>query len=145
MMIESDIHEFCAALNVFYCGRFNYKKPYCNSWHNKINARSHKYTLTLSWDASERKISITAISFAKKNVGHGTALLALLVELSGKYGYETIEYISVLTDAMKCFVQKFEFENLPGAAWPGEPELPSKNWSKPVIDLKRLLQDKNIS
>lgn len=144
-MIESDIQEFCAELNVFYCSRFNYKKRYCNYWYNKINARSHKYTLTLSWDASERKISITAISFAKKNVGHGTALLALLVELSGKYGYETIEYISVLTDAMKCFVKKFEFENLSGTAWPGEPEQPSKNWSKPTIDLKRLLQDKNFS
>lgn len=144
-MNETDIHPFCAELNNFYCSRFNYKKHYCNSWQNKINARSNKFTLTLSWDACEQKISITSISFAKKNVGHGTALLTLLLDLSNKYGYETIEFISVLTDAMESFVRKFEFENLPGAPWPGKPEDPSKNWSKSVRELKRLLQDKNIS
>lgn len=143
-MNELDIHEFCEELNIFYCKRFKYKRRYCNSWHNKINARSNKFTLTLSWDAYERKISITSISFSQKNVGHGTALLILLLDLSNSYGYETIEFISVLTDAMENFVRKFEFENLPGAPWPGKPEDPSKNWSKPVRELKRLLQDKNI-
>jgi hypothetical protein len=139
-MNELDIHEFCEELNIFYCKRFKYKRRYCNSWHNKINARSNKFTLTLSWDAYERKISITSISFAQKNAGHGTALLNYLATLSDKFGYETIEFISVLTEAMECFVRKFEFENLPKAALPWEQEGPSKNWSKPVCELKQLLR-----
>lgn len=131
-MNDEDIHPFCAELNEFLARQMNYKNFPCNAFHNKIHARTNKFSLTLSWGWSPQSIAITAISFKKQRQGHCTALLMFLCSVAKKYGYERIEFISVCTEEMRAFVTKFGFINHPAVRWPGEPEEASRDWSKQI-------------
>lgn len=138
-MNEDDIHPFCAELNGFLSERMNYKKAHCRVWHNKINARTSKFSLTLSWEMIGNSIEITAISFLETRNGHCTALLAFLKDKAKKYGYEEIKFISVTTDAMKSFVMKYGFVNHPMKDWFTGADTASKNWSKWISDFASLI------
>jgi tRNA(Ile)-lysidine synthase TilS/MesJ len=141
-MNEADIHEFCVDLNSFFTTRFNYNPNYrrycCRVFINKVDVRTPKYTLTLSWRAHDNKIAITAISFEQEHAGHGTALLSLLISLSKKYGYERIEFISVCTEPMQKFVEKYGFDNHSQQKLYEDDSGFSKDWSKSIEELTRM-------
>lgn len=129
-MNDEDIYPFCAELNGFLSPRMNYKTSHCKIWQNKINARTSKFCLTISWVAYANSIEITTISFTDTRQGHCTALLNFLSSLANKYGYERIEFVSVCSEAMRSFVTKFEFTNHQEKSWFDDTLEPSKNWSK---------------
>ncbi|UUA74268.1 hypothetical protein [Cellvibrio sp. QJXJ] len=141
-MNAADIHEFCKELNEFYRERFkynpNYRRYRCHVWANKIDVKTPKYRLCLSWQDYDNKIAITSISFTQTHAGHGTAFLTLLVSLSKKYGYERIEFISVCTEPMKQFVKKYNFINHPQQKLFDEDDGWSKDWSCSVADLVKM-------
>lgn len=142
-MNEKDVIDFGLELNRFLAERFKYSarfaKSRCDLWGNKVDIKTPKYRIVVSWKDYENTISITAISFTQTSAGHGTAVLSWLVGRSERYGYERIEFISVCSDKMKNFVRKFNFINHPQQKLFSDDDGWSKDWSNSVTNLRELI------
>lgn len=142
-MNASDINDFGIELNRFFTERFQYSERFtksrCDLWGNKVDIKTPKYRIAISWKDHEKVISITAISFSQTNAGHGTAVLSWLVNKGERYGYERIEFISVCTEKMLNFVHKFNFINHPQQKIFSDDDGWSKDWSNSVANLRELI------
>jgi len=100
--------EFFIELNQFMSTRHGYKKFMCEPWVCKVDANCEKFSLTLVYN-HDNSVSISKIGFKEKRNGHGAALIEVLDNVSHKYKIPFIEFVSVSTEPMQSFVQKFGF------------------------------------
>ncbi|HEX7763795.1 MAG TPA: hypothetical protein VF433_09310 [Cellvibrio sp.] len=72
-MNEKDVIDFGLELNRFLAERFKYSarfaKSRCDLWGSKVDIKTPKYRIVVSWKDYENTISITAISFTQTNAG----------------------------------------------------------------------------
>jgi GNAT superfamily N-acetyltransferase len=126
--------QFTEEIDAFYRERFRYKSRCTNGRFPTVDINRVAVCLYLRFKYGDswpyNTLVIASISFRDQRRGHGRALLAKLVEMSGRYGYTSIAIEQTSSgESIQSFVRKFGFAN----------HLNSRNWITPVSSLTERL------
>lgn len=125
---------FADEIDAFYRAKFRYKSRCVHPRFPTVNIRRAAVYLYLRFNSSEigpgNAVVIAAIEFREQRRGHGSQLLAKLVEMADRYGITSVGVEQ--TSSKPCiqnFVRKFGFKN----------HINDRNWIVPLDTLKEHL------
>jgi hypothetical protein len=118
-----EVELFCECLNAYLMGVFGCRRPPATvTLSGCVVARRKDFDLYLRYkpDAGLWKgeaLVIARIGFKRTGVGQGTALLAHLVGLAGRFGIRTIGIEMAHSPSIKAFAAKYRFREVDPNNW----------------------------
>jgi len=131
--------RFADEIDAFYRAKFRYRSRCANPRFPTVDIHRAAVRLYLRFNASETGPGITVIiaviEFRDRRRGHGTQLLAKLVEMADRYGITSVGVEQTGPDpSIQNFVRKFGFKN----------HIDERNWIVAVDTLKERLPSTSV-